>query len=159
VRGFAGMQTAVVVGSTLAAPCSHCRGTGEEPAPGRLIVSIELPMRLVSELNMHEHYRLRMKRRRNQAAAVNLALMAATWHAPVACPPSRPLDVQFTRVAPRSLDSDNLVSSFKAARDAIAKYLCIDDKSDLIDWLKPKQERGAPKQYALKIEIRERRGA
>lgn len=39
----------------------------------------------------------------------------------------RPVAIQFTRVAPRRLDSDNLVAAFKPARDGLCTALGFDD--------------------------------
>lgn len=46
-----------------------------------------------------------------------------------------PCTVKLTRLAPsEGLDGDNLLSSQKGVRDEIAKWLRIDDKSDLVKW-------------------------
>lgn len=60
--------------------------------------------------------------------------------------------VTLTRIALRKLDDDNLSRSFKAIRDQIADQMGINDGSDLFTW-KYAQERGTPKQYAVRIEI------
>lgn len=49
--------------------------------------------------------------------------------------------VAITRVAPRTLDSDNLESSLKALRDGIAKGLGIDDRDALVRYV-PDQVKG-----------------
>lgn len=60
--------------------------------------------------------------------------------------------VRLTRIAPRELDSDNLVSSFKGFRDGVAQAFGIDDRNPIITWTYA-QERGAPKQCAVRITL------
>jgi hypothetical protein len=68
--------------------------------------------------------------------------------------------VVLTRITPsaRGLDDDNLGSSFKAIRDEVAAWLGIDDRDPRVRW-RCEQEKGAPKVWAVRIEIRERTGA
>jgi hypothetical protein len=66
--------------------------------------------------------------------------------------PSARYRVLMTRIAPRMLDSDNLASGFKAARDGIADAMGIDDGSPRIDW-QVAQERGAVGVYAARVQI------
>lgn len=51
--------------------------------------------------------------------------------------------VQWTRIAPRSLDDDNLRSAFKPLRDELAKHAGMDDRSPRYEW-QYQQERGKP---------------
>jgi hypothetical protein len=39
-----------------------------------------------------------------------------------------------TRVAPRSLDDDNLRGALKGHRDSLAATLRVDDKTPLVEW-------------------------
>jgi hypothetical protein len=50
------------------------------------------------------------------------------------------------------LDSDNLQASFKNCRDAVADRMDIDDADPRVTW-RYAQEKGAPKEYAVRIEI------
>ncbi len=45
--------------------------------------------------------------------------------------PGRLLVVRLYRLAPKPLDDDNLASSLKAARDAVARWLAVDDRQHL----------------------------
>ena len=64
------------------------------------------------------------------------------------------MKVTITRVAPRPLDShDNLRSSLKAVVDGISDWLGVKDNDERIEWAYA-QERGAPKTYAVRIEVR-----
>ncbi len=107
-------------------------------------------LRLVSEANAHQHWRVRSARAKAQRTAVTLVLRgtvaAQMMHV-------APLVVTITRVAPSSgLDSDNLVGSGKHVRDAIAGVLGIDDRSPLVTWVVA-QERG---DWGLRIRIEAR---
>lgn len=108
--------------------------------------SFAIPLRLVSEANQREHWSVRSRRRRAHRSQVALVAKAKFKT------PTLPCTIRMTRVAPRQLDSDNLVSSFKASRDGLADWLSIDDRTDLISW-EYRQERGAPKFYGLRVEV------
>ncbi|MCP4242356.1 MAG: hypothetical protein GY772_17515 [bacterium] len=107
---------------------------------------LSVPLRLVSEANAREHWRGRHRRRRAQRG--QLALVASASFSR----PALPCKISMTRVAPRALDSDNLVSSFKASRDGICDWLGVDDRSDQITWAYA-QRKGAVREYALEVEI------
>lgn len=68
--------------------------------------------------------------------------------------PQLPCIIQITRIAPRALDSDNMVASAKSVRDGVADWLGVDDGSPLIDW-RYAQERGKPKTYGVRIQFTE----
>lgn len=63
-----------------------------------------------------------------------------------------PLVVTLTRIAPRSLDSDNLASAAKACRDGISDALGIDDGAKGLTWLYA-QRKGKPHEVALEVRI------
>lgn len=69
--------------------------------------------------------------------------------------PPLPATITFVRIAPRPLDEgDNLPSAFKAMRDELAKRLGVnDDRKAPVTWLYA-QERGAPRTYAVRVEMR-----
>ena len=73
-------------------------------------------------------------------------------------PTTTPAIFTLTRVAPRYMDEDNLQSSFKAIRDQCADYIHPGLAPGRADGLGDitfiyKQEKGAPKEYKIKIEI------
>lgn len=89
------------------------------PAP---LLRLHMPIATVSEANRasHEDWRWRLSRaKRQRDAATLLALVhrktLATLH--------RPLTIVLTRIAPRSLDTDNLAAALKAVRDGITDAL------------------------------------
>lgn len=63
-----------------------------------------------------------------------------------------PCTVTLTRVAPRGLDDDNLLGALKSVRDQVAQCIGVDDRDQRIDW-RYAQERGAPREYAVRIEV------
>ena len=70
-----------------------------------------------------------------------------------------PITISLIRIAPRSLDKeDNLPASMKFFKDYIADYLIPGkaagraDDSDQLAW-KFGQEKGKPKEYALRVSI------
>ncbi len=100
------------------------------------LLRVELPMKLPSAGNLHEHWRARHARIKAQRAAVKLALflkLDLDVHALVLR--DEPLACTLTRISPRKLDSDNLAFAFKGVRDQVAEELGIDDGSDAVEWL------------------------
>jgi len=106
---------------------------------------IEIPIRTKSTANLREHWAVKAKRAKLERMTVYASLLGND-------PPGLPLVVKLTRIAPRKLDSDNLSSSFKAIRDGIADWLQVDDGRDEIEW-SYSQQKGKPKQYAIRIEV------
>jgi hypothetical protein len=114
-------------------------------------VIVELPIRLVSEANAHEHWRVKAKRVKEQRAAVLRWLTAHLAGSTL----QTPLEVTITRIAPRAMDSDNAVGSAKHCRDAVAEWLGRKDgPSDPITWDVKQESRGA-RVYGVRIEVRE----
>lgn len=92
------------------------------------MIAFSIPLKTVSGGNSREHPMVRHKRVKAERAKVN---RVASKH-------KRPgpfLTVLLVRVAPRELDpGDNLPSALKGARDAVASWLRIDDRSTLVSW-------------------------
>jgi hypothetical protein len=65
------------------------------------------------------------------------------------------LVVRMVRVAPRSLDDDNLATAFKRMRDAIAKSTGVHDASPLVLYV-PDAERGD--EHLVRVEVYEQLG-
>lgn len=95
------------------------------------MVTFEIPVNLVSEMNSRDHWATRHRRFKAQGKWVLAELIGK-------CPPSTDrIRITLTRVkAPlqRDFDGDNLQASFKAIRDSIAAWLDIDDGSDRLDF-------------------------
>lgn len=105
------------------------------------MIVYDLPIRIESVANKREHWG-------KKAARTKLHRFAAIAVAPHALP----CVVTLIRVAPRTLDGDNLQSGFKALRDGIAKRLGVDDADPRVEW-KYGQQRGKAKEYAARVEI------
>lgn len=107
---------------------------------------IELPLRIESVANLREHWSVRARRTK----AHRLAALAVPAH-PLPCV------VTLIRVAPRSLDGDNLQSGFKALRDGVAARLGVDDADPRVEW-RYEQVRGKAKEYAARVRIQPTEG-
>ncbi len=97
-------------------------------------VNVPIPgLRTVCELNAHEHWRSRHRRSTAQKDLVTLVLRRTV--APTMMLVA-PLVVTLTRIAPSNgLDEgDNLPSSQKHVRDAIADLLGINDRDPRVAW-------------------------
>lgn len=101
-----------------------------------------LPLRLVSEGNMREHWTKKHKRHREQLLLVKFAAQTNPK-------PKLPCVVTITRVSSRKLDDDNLAFSCKSLRDYIADALLPGlqmgraDNDPRIEW-RYAQEKGKP---------------
>jgi hypothetical protein len=111
------------------------------------MMTLELPIRTQSEANLREHWAVRKKRAKSQRGTT-----AAACQAQLGTPPAPPMRVTLTRIAPCRLDDDNLAISFKHVRDGIADWLGINDRDQRIEW-RYAQQKGAPKTYAVRLEI------
>lgn len=88
---------------------------------------INVPIRTVSEINEHCHWRIRHNRVKSQRQATAYCLHGKEM-------PTLPCLVKLTRVGGNHLDDDNLRSALKAVRDEVAKWLNINDGGTLVKW-------------------------
>jgi hypothetical protein len=95
--------------------------------PERGMISVRVPIKTVSGLNVREHWRVRAKRVKAERSAV-------AWAMSCTDPPGLPAIVTLTREGKRLLDSDNLQGSQKAVRDAVADWLNCNDADPRIEW-------------------------
>lgn len=110
--------------------------------------SVYVPIRIESVANLREHWTVkarRVKRERNAVAMVMRTNLQGRAF-PLPC------IVTMTRIAPRSLDDDNLSGGMKAVRDQIAEEMHVDDADPRVVWLCG-QEKAARMEYALRITI------
>ena len=120
----------------------------------KTIVSWQLPIKTASESNSTEHWTVKSKRHKLQKGWIKWAFHQDK---PII---AMPCTIVVTRIAPRALDChDNLPMSLKWVCDSIADNLFpgkaagrADDCKD-IKW-EYRQEKGKPREYAVKIEIR-----
>lgn len=80
-------------------------------------VSVRIPIRLLSEGNVKEHWALKSKRQKRQKGIVRVMIKPGLRYF------NLPATVTLTRLAPRTLDEDNLLYAFKHIRDEIADIL------------------------------------
>lgn len=110
---------------------------------------IEFPLKIVSVQNTSSNWRAVARRRKDEFDETFVQMKFVNKVAR----PTFPCTVKLTRIAPRQLDShDNLRTGFKGPVDALAAWLEIKDNDPRVTW-EYAQERGAPKQYAVRVEI------
>lgn len=107
---------------------------------------IEVPIRIESTPNLRESWQERSRRAGKHKHDTWFALRAAR------APYALPCVVTLTRIAPRTLDGDNLQAGFKSCRDGVALWLKADDADERIEW-RYAQRQGKPKQYVCEVEI------
>jgi hypothetical protein len=119
----------------------------------KTILTWQLPIKTASEANSSEHWCKKAKRHKLQKRWI-----AAVFHREKP-QLTLPCHVVLSRIAPRELDyHDNLPCSLKYIADSIAEQITGNyipgraDDSKEITW-EYKQEKGKPKEYAVKIEI------
>lgn len=117
------------------------------------MIEISIPLRIVSESNMREHWAKKNTRRRLQHNAISLCVKPKLAFVKLPC------QITLIRIAPRMLDKeDNLPISFKAVKDKLAALLTGDDRPGRADsdprlqW-KYEQKKGLPKSYSILIRI------
>ncbi len=120
------------------------------------MIRIEYPVHLVSEANVRDNRwkkAKRVKQQRMRAWAEVLDARAGLKKGDPLKQTGVVITVRLTRIAPKLLDAhDNLPASLKATVDGIAEAWGLDDNSGLVAW-EYSQEKGKPRQYAVRIEI------
>lgn len=116
------------------------------------MLTVLVPVETVSELNRRDHWAEKHRRSKQQKELTLLLLRTSRYDKSKLKPP---FVVRLTRIAPGAIrDSDNLASSTKAIRDAVASFLGIDDADVFgngdVRWVVA-QEKGAS--YGMRIEI------
>ena len=114
------------------------------------MIEYEIPVRTKSEMNMHEHWRARQRRAKEQRMVAKLCTITATGNEATTAAKT----ITLTRIAPGKLDSDNLAGSCKHVRDGIADAIGMDDGDERLTWLYA-QRRGAKGEYSVDVVIEE----
>jgi len=115
-------------------------------------IEITIPIKIISELNVQEHWRKKYARHKKLQKIINL--MFSRYRGTI----TLPCCVTLTRVAPRDLDYVNFIGSLKALQDYVADQIIPGlpmgraDGDPRITW-KYEQEKGKPKEYACRIRI------
>ena len=109
------------------------------------MVCVVLPIKVISEANSRDHWRKSAARKATHRGTARNLLQRHPRPAT-----DGPVTITLTRIAPRTLDDDNLASGFKAARDGVADWLGIDDGSSRLAW-RYGQRKGLAGQYAAEV--------
>ncbi|WP_051943786.1 MULTISPECIES: hypothetical protein [Luteibacter] len=121
------------------------RGGRIDQRDGVVLVTLD-GMRLKGGQNAREHWRARASRTKRERDAAKLMLVVARR-------PALPVVVRLVRIAPRKFDDDNLSGAFKAIRDGVADAYGIADNDKTVIRFEYDQERGAPHEYGIRIEV------
>jgi len=109
-----------------------------------LLATFTIPVRTVSEANQREHWSRKHKRKKAQQEAAFWVLGVNRVAGPRAS-----YSLRLTRIAPRTLDADNLAGCFKHIIDAVAKWLGVDDRHIPMTFAQEK----ASRRYAVRVEV------
>lgn len=118
------------------------------------IVNWIIPMKTVSETNLTEHWTIKRKRHQLQKLAI-----FTEWNRSGLISIPLPCKIILTRIAPRSLDYDNLVGgAMKHIRDAISDIIIPNKRAGFADSspflsFEYEQRKGLPKEYAIQIQV------
>jgi hypothetical protein len=142
------------VSEALGAPDGSC----DRDAAGRRqgterSISIHLPIRTVSEPNQREHWSKKARRVKDQRCTTGLVVRAELRRSKLSLDDG--LVVTLCRVAPRTLDDDNLRGATKGLRDGVADALGINDRDPRVSW-EYEQRRGHAGEYAVSVTISDR---
>ena len=88
-----------------------------------MILRTRFPLRLVNPNNRREHWRAVSKRSRSELVITGMYLRTECG----SVPPALPVVVTITRVGPAKMDSDGLAAAAKHVRDAVARWMGVDD--------------------------------
>lgn len=120
------------------------------------MIHLYLPIRTVSEANQRDHWTKKARRAKDQRGTTALVVRAELRRKRVTI--GNGLVVTLCRVAPGTLDDDNLRGACKGPRDGIADALGINDRDPRVTWAY-QQRRGRAGEYAVNITIVERMSA
>lgn len=113
-------------------------------------LSVTLPIRTESEANLREHWAKKHRRAKDQRGTARMIL--GQWRYSHLKRHAGSFIINLVRIGQKPLDPDNLANSFKHVQDGIADAIGLDDGSARIEWSYA-QEKGKPKEYAVRIEI------
>ena len=118
------------------------------------LLNLELPSLANERLHWRAMYELKLAQqravyRRRKSDGLPFGALAAVR------PPTPPLDVTVTRVAPRPIkDDDNAVGCAKFVRDSVSRWLGVDDSDPSVAYV-VEQETGS---IAVRVVVRRRDG-
>lgn len=110
------------------------RGCGTVGENRPRVQQILIPTKVVSEANQREHWAVKLKRKKDQQESTWWAIFDAGFHRG-SFASAESIRVTFNRIGGRRMDSDNFAGAFKHIRDAVARWLDIDDGDERIEWV------------------------
>lgn len=110
--------------------------------------TLDIPLRVVSEANQREHWRVKYLRKVEQQLEVAVEWTSRYGQAWI----QLPCRVTLTRIGSRAMDKDNLAGSFKHVQDQVARMLRVDDGGDLVAW-EYRQEAIGVHKYRVVIDV------
>lgn len=113
------------------------------------MITIEAPIKVISEANTHTGWKARHYRGVGQKTEMNYYWKQTLKGRRV----SLPCVVRLTRIGPKALDTDNLAGAFKAVRDQIAKEIGIDDGAVKQIRFEYEQEAIGSRKYGIRVEV------
>lgn len=116
-------------------------------------ITITIPVRIYSEANIQQHWAIKHRRKKIIQKAIRYI-----WNSCSIRNVKLPVTITLTRLAPRTLDDDNLVASFKSARDVVADLLIpglAPGRADDNPKIKFLYDQMKSKEYSFKIQAQE----
>lgn len=117
--------------------------------------AFEVPIKTAAHVNDRRHWRAQKRDSDSEKLALRLAWMGAGRPTP----PTLPVHVRFTRIAPRALDADNLRTAPKFIQDELCRCIGLArangqarDEGDVLR-VHHHQECGKPREYAVRVEM------
>ncbi len=105
----------------------------------------EIPVRTESTMNLREHWAVKAKRAKHHRRIASVVASVVPW-------PKENVEITLTRIAPRTMDGDNLAASLKNVRDGIADAMNRNDGDKSIKWVYG-QERGRVREYSVRVNV------
>jgi len=128
---------------------------------GSKLVDVIIPIKTYSEQNLTEHWSKKARRHKTQQKAVHIALLPYKHQLQdifLKIQPGSKFVIVLNRIAPRKMDYDNMVYSFKWIVDQICENINpglakgrADDNSYIS--FQYDQKRGKVNQYAIQLQI------
>lgn len=120
----------------------------EQEGEGERVIDFLVPIQTISEMNARDHWAKVLRRKKSQQEAVTVIMQNVLRGRKV----TLPCTVKLTRIGRRRLDGDNLQSSMKFVRDAVARKLEVDDGSDDITF-EYDQKAVVQENYGVNVQI------
>lgn len=115
-------------------------------------LTVSIPgLRTRNQLNTRKHWRVDRAERAAVREATGYALLGADWGRLGKPSEAAPWVVTLTRLGPREMDDDGLVSALKSVRDAFADFVGVNDRLRHIVRYAYEQERS--REFGVRIDV------